>query len=81
MKRGFTTHVLWFNLQGAKRVSCDYQFRKKVPESSGHIVLYFNVVGVLNIEQYVIDEQRRDRKWIFQIQGVNHFKPRPKAEA
>ena len=31
MKRGFTTYVLWFNLQGAKRVS----FRKKVLESSG----------------------------------------------
>ena len=31
--------------------------------------------------KYNIDEQRRDRKWIFQIQGVNHFKPRPKAKA
>ena len=48
MKRGFTTYVLWFNLQGAERVSYDYQFRKKVLESSGLIVLHFNVVGVLN---------------------------------
>ena len=26
-------------------------------------------------QKYDINEQRRDRKWIFQIQGVNHFKP------
>ena len=39
---------MWFNLQGAERVSYDYQFRKKVLESSGLIVLHFNVVGVLN---------------------------------
>ena len=48
MKRGFTTYVMWFNLQGAERVSYDCQFRKKVLESSGLIVLHFNVVGVLN---------------------------------
>ena len=48
MKRGFTTYVMRFNLQGAERVSYDCQFRKKVLESSGLIVLHFNVVGVLN---------------------------------
>ena len=41
MKRGFTTYVLWFNLQGAKRVSRDYQFRKKVLESSGALCAPF----------------------------------------